>query len=177
MLIALGVVVFAPLSSGMAIPANCPVGAPSFNVSHSQLTLGSELILECPYDPTNGGHPFVTRTYQITNNTASPWNSYHFRLELNDEQFVVGTFKWDPLTATLFPGGITTFSGRHADVDFLQPLLATQSFSIQLRYGSYNGGDAFIFGSPVPEPGSAAMVFIAGVVSWTIRRRLRQAAP
>jgi len=137
--------------------------------------MGSELILECPYDPTNGGHPFITRTYEIVNNTGNAWSSYHFELKLDNEQFVVGTFAWDASTPTIFPGGTTTFSGRHADVDFLQPLLATQSFSIQLRFGEYNGGNAFVFGSPVPEPGSAAMVCIAGAVSWTIRRRLRQA--
>ncbi len=86
--------------------------------------MGSELILECPYDSTTGGHPFITRTYQIVNNTGNPRNSYNFKLELNDEQFAVGTSESDFSETTNF-AGITTFSGRHVHVDFrsrcLQP--------------------------------------------------------
>ena len=145
--------------------ADCPVGAASFNISHTQSKLGGEQLLVCPFDSSPSDHPFITRTFFITNDTGTPWTDYHFDVDLADTIDTGLTFGWDSAHATFLrvnnsPGGASVdFAGNEVSLYFVQPLADAERFQIELRFGEYRSGTATVTGTPsIPEPATLALL-------------------
>ncbi|MSP38417.1 MAG: hypothetical protein EXR70_08000 [Deltaproteobacteria bacterium] len=153
-----------PLHSAWAIKtlADCPVGAPSDTINHSQTTLGFETLLVCPFDGNDGGHHFITRTYKITNNTNKAWSGYIFDVDLDGTSSLGFSFGWDAgYPTSLAPTGSVSFNNDLARVTFSSPLLVSQTLMIDLVFGEYNSGTATVRGAAIPEP-SAILLILAG---------------
>lgn len=167
-----------PFASAGVVISNCPLGAPSDSILHTQATVSRELVFVCPFDL---GHTATTRTYFITNDTSSSWAAYLFDVSLDDPQGGFNDFGWTNKGGVFTPfliegSGVIDVDGTDARILFADAIAPGERFVVRLRFADYDISTARVHGTPVNEPAALALV-IASLLGVAAGRRRRVAYP